>query len=126
MHKQFQSSKRRVHPTHHRFDPTRRWALVCSCKSGKSVALPDIFGVRNGAVLGKIYIEENIMVKLQELHPQYITNEDGKRTSVILPIVEFKKLLEDIEDLASVAERREEPTISHEDPVAELKKDGLL
>lgn len=88
----------------------------------KIVALPDIFGVRNDTVLGKIYIEENIMVKLQELHPQYITNEDGKRTSIILPIVEFEELLEDIEDLASVAERREEPTVSHEELVAELKK----
>jgi hypothetical protein len=66
------------------------------------------------------------MVKLKELHPQYVTNEEGQRTSVILPIRKFEKLLEDIEDLASVAERRDEPTISHEDLIAELKKDGLL
>ena len=66
------------------------------------------------------------MVKLQELHPQYITDEDGKRTSVILPMVEFEELLQDIEDLASVAERREEPTISHEELVTEMKKDGLI
>ncbi len=66
------------------------------------------------------------MVKLQELHPQYITDEDGKRTSVILPMVEFEELLEDIEDLASVAERREEPTISHEELITEMKKDGLI
>jgi hypothetical protein len=66
------------------------------------------------------------MVKLQALHPQYITDEQGQRTSVILPIAEFETLLEDIEDLASVAERREEPTISHEDLLAELKKDGFL
>jgi hypothetical protein len=66
------------------------------------------------------------MVKLQELHPQYITDEDGKRTSVILPMVEFEELLEDIEDLASVAERREELTISHEELITEMKKDGLI
>ncbi len=66
------------------------------------------------------------MVKLQELHPQYITDEDGKRTSVILPMVEFEELLQDIEDLASVAERREEPTISHEELITEMKKDGLI
>jgi hypothetical protein len=77
-------------------------------------------------VSGKPRIEENIMVKLQELHPQYITDEDGKRTFVILPMVEFEELLEDIEDLASVAERREEPTISHEELVTEMKKDGLI
>jgi hypothetical protein len=34
--------------------------------------------------------------------------------------------LEDIEDLATVAERREEPTISHEALLAELKRDGLI
>ena len=46
---------------------------------------------------------------------QYITNEAGKKTAVILPIEDFLELLEDIEDLATVAERREEPTMSHED-----------
>ena len=66
------------------------------------------------------------MVKLKDLHPQYITNEKGERASVILPIAEFEDLIEDIEDLAKVAERREEPTISHSDLVAELRKDGLL
>jgi hypothetical protein len=66
------------------------------------------------------------MVELKNLHLQYITDETGEKTSVILPIVEFQELLEDIEDLATVAERREEPTISHEELVAELKRDGLL
>jgi hypothetical protein len=45
---------------------------------------------------------------------------------VILPIEEFEELLEDIEDLAVLAERREEPTIPHEEVVAKLKRDGLL
>jgi hypothetical protein len=66
------------------------------------------------------------MIKLNDLHPEYITDEKGKKKSVILPIAEFEALIEDMEDLAAVAERREEPTLSHEDVVAELKKDGLL
>ena len=66
------------------------------------------------------------MLNLKDLHPQYVTDEKGKKKAVILPISEFEELLEDIEDLATVAERREEPTISHEDLVAELKKDGLI
>ena len=66
------------------------------------------------------------MVKLKDLHPQYITNEKGERTSVVLSISEFDELLEDIEDLAVMAERRDEPTISHDALVAELKKDGLI
>ena len=66
------------------------------------------------------------MVSISNLNPQYITDESGKKTSVILPLNEFIELVEDIEDLAVVAERREEPTISHEELIKELKKDGLL
>lgn len=66
------------------------------------------------------------MVKLMDLNPQYVTNEAGEKMSVILPISEFRELLEDIEDLAAVAERRDEPTIRHEELIAELKKDGLI
>ena len=55
---------------------------------------------------------------------QYLTTEDGKKTAVVLPISEYEKLLEDLDDLAVVAERRDEPTISHEQLKAELKRDG--
>jgi hypothetical protein len=57
---------------------------------------------------------------------QFITDEQGERTAVVLPISEYEKLLQDLEDLAVVAERREEPTIPHEQFLAELKRDGLL
>jgi hypothetical protein len=70
----------------------------------------------------------NSMLDLKKLEPevQYITNPDGEKTAVILPIGEFRELLEDIEDLGAVAERRDEPTISHEELLAELKRDGLI
>ena len=61
------------------------------------------------------------MESLDNFHPQYITDEKGDKKSVILPISEFQELMEDIEDLATVAERRDEPTISHEKLLAELK-----
>lgn len=67
-----------------------------------------------------------MMVKLNDLHPEYITDEKGERKSIVLPISEFEEMIEDIEDLAALAERREEPTVSHEDLIAELKKDGLI
>ena len=57
---------------------------------------------------------------------KYITDERGERTAVVLPISDYEKLLEDLEDLAVVAERRAEPTIPHEQLVSELKRDGLL
>ena len=57
---------------------------------------------------------------------QYITTEGGQRTSVILALEDFQDLLEDLADLAIVAERRDEPTISHADLLAELKRDAIL
>ena len=52
-------------------------------------------------------------MNLKDLKTQYITNDSGEKISVILPINEFQELIEDIEDLATIAERRDEPTISH-------------
>jgi len=66
------------------------------------------------------------MINLNDLHPEYITDQRGEKKSIILPIAEFEELLEDIEDLATIAERKEEATISHDDLVKELKQDGLL
>ena len=63
---------------------------------------------------------------LTQLNPQFVVNEAGEKTAVILPIAIFEELLEDIQDLAALAERRDEPTISHDDLLADLKKDGLL
>ena len=54
-----------------------------------------------------------------QLHPQYVTDESGKKTAVILPIAEYEEFLEDLEDLALAAERRDEPTVSHEELVAD-------
>ena len=57
---------------------------------------------------------------------QYLTDERGERTAVVLAISHYERLLEDLEDLAVVAERRQEPTIPHEQFVTELKRDGII
>ena len=57
------------------------------------------------------------------LHPEFLTNEDGERISVVLPIEEFNELLEDLEDLAVIAERRDEETVSHQDLLRLLDND---
>ena len=57
---------------------------------------------------------------------QYLTHEAGKKTAVVLQITDYEKLLEDLGDLAVIAERREEPTIHHEQFKAELKRDGIV
>jgi len=69
---------------------------------------------------------EVIMQTIKELQAQYVTNETGKKVAVILPIKEFEELLDDIEDLAILAERRDEPTITHEELMMKLKQDGRL
>jgi len=66
------------------------------------------------------------MTALDSLHPQYITNAGGEKISVVLSVEEFEALVEDLEDLAVIAERRDEPSISHEALLKELKQDGLL
>lgn len=58
--------------------------------------------------------------------PQYVTDAKGRKKAVILPIREYLRLLEDLHDLAVVAGRRGEPTISHEELKAKLRADGLL
>ena len=55
------------------------------------------------------------MRKFQE---QYIVDGKGRKTAVIIPVEEYEELLEDIHDLATIAERRDEPSITFE----ELKK----
>lgn len=57
---------------------------------------------------------------------QYLTDEAGHKTAVILPIADYEQLLEDISDLAAVADRREEPTIPHDQFLQELRKEGIL
>ena len=63
---------------------------------------------------------------IRELQAQYVTDKQGKKTAVILPIEEFEELLEDIEDLAVLLERHDEPTIPFDEVIAKLKRDGLL
>lgn len=66
------------------------------------------------------------MTTLTALHPQFLTNTEGRQTAVLLPIDEYNELLEDLDDLAAVAERINEPTFPHAKVVAELRADGYL
>jgi hypothetical protein len=66
------------------------------------------------------------MLDVKQLELQYVTNDAGEKTAVILPIDQFRELIEEVEDLAAAAERRDEPTIPHKELVAELKRDGLI
>jgi PHD/YefM family antitoxin component YafN of YafNO toxin-antitoxin module len=63
------------------------------------------------------------MAKLQE---KYIVDQKGKKTAVVLPVEQYEELLEDLHDLAVIAERRDEPTIPLAELKRRLKKNGLL
>jgi hypothetical protein len=56
---------------------------------------------------------------------QFLTNEKGKKTAVVLPIEDYEKLREDLDDLAVIAERRDEETIPHAEFKKGLKRNGL-
>ncbi|AMO57530.1 hypothetical protein GZ77_14825 [Endozoicomonas montiporae] len=53
--------------------------------------------------------------------PQYIIDEQGNRVFVVLPVDQYQELLEDLEDLATVAERRDEDTVSRGEVIKSLK-----
>lgn len=54
------------------------------------------------------------------MNTQFIVDDAGKKTAVILPVEDYEELLEDIHDLTVIAERKNEPSISFD----ELKKSG--
>jgi PHD/YefM family antitoxin component YafN of YafNO toxin-antitoxin module len=57
---------------------------------------------------------------------QFVVDRDGKRQAVIIPLQEYERLMEDLHDLAVVAERRGEEPISLEEMKRRLRDDGLL
>jgi len=57
-------------------------------------------------------------------HPHFIVNEKGDKESVVLSINDYSRLLEELEDLAIVAERQSEASIPHSQVIAELKSDS--
>ena len=57
---------------------------------------------------------------------QYVIDTRGRKTGVILSLKRYQQMLEDLHDLAVVAERREEKPISLEEMKRRLKKDDVL
>jgi hypothetical protein len=52
---------------------------------------------------------EQMMIASKE---QFVTDAKGKRTGVLLSLRQYHKLMEDLHDLAVVAERRTEAAVS--------------
>jgi len=60
------------------------------------------------------------------VNTQFIIDESGMKTAIILPVEQYEDLLEDIHDLAVIAERKDEPSINYDDLMKRLKADGLI
>ncbi len=53
---------------------------------------------------------------------RFVVDEQGRKHSVVLPMAEYRQLLEDLQDLALIAERRDEPTVPFETVKRQLTK----
>jgi PHD/YefM family antitoxin component YafN of YafNO toxin-antitoxin module len=57
---------------------------------------------------------------------RFVVDEKGRKTAVLLSVQEYDKLMQDLHDLAMVAERRDERPIALKELKRRLKKDGVL
>ncbi len=60
------------------------------------------------------------------MNTQYITDDRGDKLAVVIPISDYEELMEDVSDLAAVAERRDENTVSLSEVKKSLIADGIL
>lgn len=63
---------------------------------------------------------------MQKLKEKYIMDEKGRKEAVVLDVRTYEELLEDLEDLYMIAERKKEPTLSLNQVKRSLKRSGLL
>ncbi|HEY68391.1 MAG TPA: type II toxin-antitoxin system Phd/YefM family antitoxin [Thermoflexia bacterium] len=59
---------------------------------------------------------------MSTLQERYVVDAQGSRMAVILPLDQYERLMEDLHDLAIVAERREEEPISLEEMKRRLRE----
>ena len=63
---------------------------------------------------------------MKPLRSEFITDANGKKKAVILDIKLYQEILEDLEDLRLLAERKDEATSSLNEVEQRLKARGLL
>ena len=63
---------------------------------------------------------------LMSVVEKFVVDSKGRKTGVVLSLKRYRKLVEDLHDLAVVAERRSESTISFGEMKRRLKRDGRL
>ncbi len=63
---------------------------------------------------------------MSKIREQFIIDQSGKKKAVVIPLEDYKKMLEDLHDLSIVAERRHESTVSLDELKKRLAADGLI
>ncbi len=58
---------------------------------------------------------------MEMANERYVVDSHGKKTAVILPVKHYEQMMEDLHDLAVVAERRNEETIDFKEMKRRLK-----
>ncbi len=61
------------------------------------------------------------MIDMEKMKLRYITDKKGRKREVILSIRDFRAIIEDLEDLAIAAERRDEEEIDHTELLKKIK-----
>ena len=82
---------------------------------------PPQFIIQKSAHKKRLYHDEDtkqVQGILMAAVEQYVVDDQGNKVAIILPLTEYQHLKEDLHDLAMVAERRDEGSMS----LAELKK----
>jgi hypothetical protein len=69
-------------------------------------------------------MRRKIMTTLKK--ERFVTDDKGRKRAVILDIKLYQEILEDLEDLRLLAERRDEATSSLQEVEERLKARGLL
>jgi PHD/YefM family antitoxin component YafN of YafNO toxin-antitoxin module len=60
------------------------------------------------------------------METQFLTDDRGQKIAVVIPIADYESLMEDVADLAAVAERRDDDRISLAELKEQLTVDGFL
>jgi PHD/YefM family antitoxin component YafN of YafNO toxin-antitoxin module len=70
----------------------------------------------------KIAKKKTTKYKATSPRPHFVVDTNGKKTGVLLSLKRYEQLLEDLNDLAIVAERRNEASISLKDMKRRLQE----
>lgn len=65
-------------------------------------------------------------IRLTMPRGRYVTNRKGERTGVVLSLKRYARLMEDLHDLAIVAERKTEKPLSVDELKRRLRQRGHL